>query len=273
MPAAQIGIYIFTINRVNVTMENSCAVMIYQERNMEKYIDIHSHIVFGVDDGSADENMTRRMLEAAYAQGVRTICATPHFRPSMFRISLSERWEAFEKTKQLAKNLASDFEIIAGNEIYYEEDCVRYLKEGICLTMGNSRYILVEFNTYIDFGTMRRRINSLICEGYIPVIAHIERYPYIAQNMDNAEKLIDAGAYIQVNASSIMCDKMAVRHFVRKLLKHGLVNFVASDSHNTGDRAYNFTPALKYINKKYGGDYLDRLMYRNPLKMLNDEYI
>lgn len=238
-----------------------------------EYVDIHSHILPGLDDGASDREQTELMLRTAYSQGVRTICATPHFRPEMFPVSLRKRQEAFELTKNIAKDIATDLEIVLGNELYYSEDSVKYLKDGKCRCMGNTRYVLVEFSTSIDFSDMRKKIMRLISEGFIPVIAHIERYSCVRENISLVDELIGAGGYIQVNSRSIIRSSFEIRRFVRKLLKYGMVHFVASDSHNNSDRAYNFTETVAYIEKKYGRKYVSELMYLNPCRMLADEYI
>ena len=240
---------------------------------MVEYIDIHSHILPGLDDGAADIKQTELMMKAAYSQGVRIICATPHFRPAMFPVSLSRRQEAFELAKDIAKDVSPDLEIILGNELYYSEDCIKYLKDGSCRCMGNTRYVLVEFNPVTDFETMRKRLMRLISEGFIPLIAHIERYACVRENISRVEELIETGGYIQVNSDSIIGDSFMVRRFVRKLLKYGMVHFVASDSHNNSDRAFGFTEAVSYIEKKCGRKYVNELMYLNPIRMLADEYI
>lgn len=244
-----------------------------KEVGMLGYIDIHSHILPGIDDGSADEKQTRSMLKDAYAQGIRTICATPHFRPSMFRVSLSKRQSAFELTQSIAAEMFPDMKIFLGNELYYAEDGFDYIKDGVCKTMAETRYVLVEFGTSIDYTLLKKRINRFVMEGYIPIIAHIERYDNVRTDIERVEELIEAGAYIQVNAEGICESSFPVRKFVKKLLKYELVHFMASDSHNDTNRSYNFDKAFSYIIKKYGESYLDKLMYYNPDKMLNNEYI
>lgn len=238
-----------------------------------EYIDVHSHILPGLDDGADDREQTELMLKTAYAQGVRVVCATPHFRPAMFPVSLSKRQEAFELAKGIAKDIAPDLEIVLGNELYYSENCIDYLKDGRCRCMGDTRYVLVEFSTSIDFNSMRKKIMRLISEGFIPLIAHIERYSCVRERISKVDELIEIGGYIQVNSGSIAAGSFEIRHFVRKLLKYGMVHFVASDSHNNRDRAYNFTEAVSYIEKKYGREYVNELMYLNPVRMLADEYI
>lgn len=240
---------------------------------MTEYIDIHSHILPGLDDGPKDDAQTLSMLKTAYEQGVRVICATPHFRPAMFKVSISERQKAYERVRDMAKRIAPDFEIILGNELYFTEDSIGYLRDGVCKCIGSTRYVLVEFSTRAEFSVIRRSVNRLVLEGYIPIIAHIERYVCVIGNIDRVEELVDIGGYIQINSSSFFSKRLRIRNFVRKLLKHNLIHFIGSDSHNDSDRGYRFTETAGYIEKKYGSKYVQKLMYKNPVRMLNDEFI
>lgn len=240
---------------------------------MMEYVDIHSHILPGIDDGAVDDSQTFSMLKSAYAQGVRIICATPHFRPVMFKVSVSERQAAFERTRNMAKSIASDFEIVLGNELYFTEDSVEYLKKGICKCIGSTRYVLVEFSTMAEFNSIRRSVKRLVLEGYIPILAHIERYADIIGNTDKVRELVDIGGYIQVNSSSLFSKSLGTKSFVKKLLKYNMVHFIGSDSHNDTDRGYNYDKAAGFIEKKYGKEYAGNLMYSNHVRMLNDEFL
>ncbi len=110
--------------------------------------------------------------------------------------------------------------------------------------------------------------------GYIPILAHVERYREVCASLERIEELIGMGAYIQVNASSIMGKYgLSTRHFTRTLLKKKLVHFVATDAHNCESRAPELEKCATWIEKKYGQTYARQLLWDNASRVIEGEYI
>ena len=121
---------------------------------------------------------------------------------------------------------------------------------------------------------IRNAVNTVLMNGYYPVLAHAERYRNVCAKKYAVTELIEMGCYIQVNAGSIMGKfGFGTKQFSRKLLKQRQVHFVATDAHDTGKRAPYLSDCAKYVSRKYGRDYSRKLFYDNPECILQDEEI
>lgn len=241
--------------------------------NMDQcYIDMHTHIIPGVDDGAQNLEVALQMLQIAYGNGIRICITTPHFYGrKRFDQELVEK--QFQLLSEEAKKKYPDMEFYLGNEMYYE--CLQedLIEEQVVNTLANSRYVLIEFSYTISYRSIYQKARDMILNGYIPIIAHIERYQCM-RNLDNVAELIKLGCYVQINSSSLgggMFDRTA--SYVKKLLEHHMVHFVATDSHNTSTRKPELQKAIRVIRKIGGEDMVTQLLYENPMKIINNVYI
>ena len=240
----------------------------------EGYIDIHSHILPGVDDGSESIDETIRMLHIAASEGIRTIIATPHYMVGGHNKDASDLMDIRDQVQSEAYKIDKGFKILLGNELYYSQSIIDDLSSGKALTLAVSRYILVEFSYAIDYRIIRRGINDFICNGYIPILAHIERYHSLYKKPDKINELVEMGSYIQINGDSLIggfLDSEAA--YNRKLLNNDLVHFIASDSHNDKTRAPMMRKSIDYLRKKCDMSKLNKITLMNPSKILEDTYI
>ena len=243
-------------------------------RHMKKYIDIHSHIIPGVDDGARSIDTSMRMLQIAADDGISEIILTPHNKPGHHPVDFSA---LASKVEELQKRLSENdtaIKLYIGNEIYYRSELVSEIENGLAATLAGTHYVLVEFGPLEDYDYIRSGIYTLLMNGYRPVLAHAERYRNIRVKKLGLEDLAAMGCYIQLNADSIMGKYgFEVRQFTRKLLKKELVHFIATDAHDIDKRAPRLSACAEYITKKYGEDYASDLLYDNPYKAIRDEEI
>ncbi len=241
----------------------------------EKYIDVHCHMLPGIDDGSRDLTMTEEMLRQAQEQGCCGIIVTPHYWKGRWEARPETVREAAKEVEALAKKRDPDFFVACGNEIkYYGSSMVEALMEKRCLTLGESKYVLVEFSYEITYSEIDMAINQLTTKGYRPIIAHIERYQSLYREYDRIDQLIQRGAYVQVNAGSIGGDEgMRIGGFVKKLLKYEMIHVIGSDAHNDKERAPKMERCAAYLKKKGGEECRRKLLYENPLQLLRNEYM
>lgn len=233
--------------------------------------DIHSHILPGVDDGSKDADETKRMLQIAVEEGIDAIVATPHFVCGMSEKQTQKRKELYDSIRRWWQQKEPDKEFYLGNELFYSESLVDALEEGIALTMNGTRYVLVEFPIYVEFPYVEKAIQSLQYAGYIPIVAHVERYDYL-QDRGKIQRLVDMGAYMQVNVSSIVGGHgIIAQHRVVRYLKAGLIHFVASDSHGSRVRKPEMRQCVAYLERKIGVKKTHQILEKNPEKMLKGE--
>lgn len=241
-----------------------------REKAGQGWIDIHAHILPGVDDGSSDWQESEKMLSVACAQGIRHIIATPHFsrRQDIEQLKNLQR-ELQKKADMMEKSVV----ISLGQEILYFEELIQYLEQGRALTLAGSRYVLVEFLPGDGFGRLYRAVRSLVQASYLPVIAHAERYCCLGRR-GRAGELADCGAYLQVNAGSLkggMLDKQAA--WCRKEILNGTIHYIATDMHGAVRRPPDIEGAAAWLAKqsrhmKQGEDWLTGQLFRE-----NQEFI
>lgn len=242
---------------------------------MQGYIDIHSHILPGVDDGAKNLAMSLQMLRIAQVQGIGEIILTPHNKPMHRNISPQSLLRHMEELQEAMQTGGINIRLYAGNEIYYRSDVVELLEQGEACTMAGSSYVLVEFNPMDDFEYIRNGIYQLMAGGFKPILAHVERYKGVVSSIGRAEELVRMGCYLQVNAGSIIGKYgYMTKRFTKQMLKKRLVHFVATDAHrDEGNRAPYLQNCVKYIRGHYGEEYMRQLLQVHPRKVIADEYI
>lgn len=242
-------------------------------------IDIHSHIVFDVDDGPQSRGESKVLLEEAYAQGVRTIVSTSHRRKGMFETPEDKIAANFSEVKQLAQEIGPDLTILYGAEIYFSGDALEKLEKNLIPRLNGTRYALIEFSMNTPYRDIHSALSKILLLGITPVIAHIERYHALENDEKRVKELINMGCYTQINSSSVLKPKLFgdAHKFMKKraayFLEKNLVHVVASDMHNLDNRPPFMKEAYELITKKYGRDRARDLFETNPAKILRDQII
>ena len=235
----------------------------------ECYIDMHCHILPGVDDGAKDLAETKKMLEIAYAEGIRCIIATPHHHPHRGKAPAEKLRERAKLVREAAHEIDERFRVYLGTEIYFGQDVADKLKEGKILSMNRREYVLVEFPPSQTYSYIRQGIQQLQFAGYEVILAHVERYHCIAEDVELAEELYDMGVNLQVNADGITGGSgRKIRKFIEELMNRDLVFCVGTDAHDTKYRPPKMKKAAAYVEKRYGEDYTRRIFYSNAKSML-----
>ena len=221
--------------------------------------------MFDVDDGPKTRQDTRELLTESYRQGVRTIISTSHRRKGMFETPEEKIAANFHEVQQIAKEVADDLTILYGAEIYYTSDILD---------------ALIEFSMTTPYREIHSALNNVLRLGITPVVAHIERYHCLENDVKKVQDLINMGCYMQINSSSVLKPKLFSGDkykFMKKraqfFMEQDLVHFVASDMHNLGPRPPYMQEAYQIISKKYGKAYADALFRENQEILLKDELI
>lgn len=242
-------------------------------------IDIHSHIIFDVDDGPSSRSETRNLLEESYIQGVRTMIATSHRRKRMFEAPEDKVRDNFQVVQKIASEIASDLTIHYGAELYYTSDILDKLEQGFFPTLAGTSYVLIEFSMEASYKEIQSGLSAVLRLGLTPVVAHIERYHCLEGKRKKVQTFIDMGCYMQINSSSVLKVKRfgdkerLMKKRAQFFLKHKLVHFVASDVHNTSDRRSYMKEAYHLLCQQYGQSYAHQLLYENQQLLLNDQLI
>ncbi|HEM5083785.1 TPA: tyrosine protein phosphatase [Streptococcus suis] len=240
-------------------------------------IDIHSHIIFGVDDGPKTIEESLSLIGEAYRQGVRYIVATSHRRKGMFETPEKVIMTNFLQLKAAVAEVYPEIRLCYGAELYYSKDILSKLEKRKVPTLNGSRYILLEFSMNTPWKEIQEAVNEVTLLGLTPVLAHIERYDALAFHAERVEELIDKGCYTQVNSNHVLKPTLIgdrAKEFkkrTRYFLEQDLVHCVASDMHNTGARAPFMKDAYQIIKEEYGDDRAKALFKKNPLMILKNQ--
>lgn len=236
-------------------------------------IDIHSHIIPKADDGSRYLGETKSMLREAYDQGFRRVIATPHYRCRHNRMTKPQILEGLKKVQEIAKEIDPEFIIDPGEELYYSDEIVDALVSGRALTLGGTRYVLVEFSPAIIYKDIFQAVRRLSLSRYIPVLAHIERYQCLRKK-GHIDELIQMGAYMQMNFSSLADFKhLSNQLWCRKMVQDGKIHLLGTDMHRLDYRPPDTRAAVRWVEHKVGHECLERLTSYQPAKLLAGELI
>jgi protein-tyrosine phosphatase len=225
----------------------------------------------GVDDGARNVKMMEQMIDASYESGVRVICMTPHHNPEYFECPMEAILEGYTAAVSYAESKYPDMRVFLGQEIYCHHDSVNELLSGECLSLNNTRNVLLEFGPFDDKSAIYSGVTRFLTSGFIPVIAHVERYSAMRSAKKEIAELRGMGARVQVNAASVIGKRgFFVKRFVMSLIKKGLVDVVADDSHDLDLKRPCLGEAFKVISDKFGSEVAECLFCKNPIRVLSN---
>lgn len=234
-------------------------------------IDVHCHLVYGVDDGSKNIGESIQMLKEAKEAGFTDIILTPHYS-YYFHVPADKISARIEEIKKASRDIGIN--LYQGNEIYINSTLVDDLNNKRSMTLNNSKYVLFEVPTRNSPHNIDEAVDSILNDGKIPILAHPERYDFVQSNPNWLLDYIKKGVLFQSNYASIIGRYgESAKDTVKKLLTHNMVHFLGSDNHNPNAIYVEMPKILKKLEKLIGKEYLDLLSVKNPSKILSDENI
>ena len=200
------------------------------------YTDIHSHVIWGVDDGAETKEETFRMLREAVEDGIEQIICTPHVTPGVYEFPMERFLENFH-----------------GAELLWTERTPRLLRERQVATMAGTNYAMIEFSPTDTQVKIFDALQKVAGAGVIPIIAHMERYPAIRDIEQVQEMKSRFRAMVQINARSLTRKQPFFRRgFFDGIFKEGLVDFVATDTHGMPGRETCMTAGMNELKRRFG---------------------
>lgn len=239
-------------------------------------IDIHTHVLPGIDDGAKTIIDSIEIIKKASENGVTDMIVTPHFiLGSDYITNNVEKRKLINKLKRLVKKEKIDINLYLGNEVYIENDMLKLKKDGNICTLNNSRYLLFELPLNDNFNGVEDILFNLGCNKITGIIAHPERYSSVKKDPNIVLKWIEKGALLQCNIGSFF------GHYGKEakktaflLLKHKAISFISSDIHRASSIYYEQIKELKKIMKKYlNDDEIEELFVNNAKKIIEKEII
>lgn len=234
-------------------------------------VDIHSHLIPNVDDGSKSVEETFMLIKEADRAGITDIILTPHYIVNSYEQNANTLILLKDKLQQILDKDKINVKLHIGMEVYITDNLIDLLKQNKLLTLANSKYLLMELplNTHVQYEDII--IFKLIENNIIPIIAHPERYRFIQENPDKVEELIESGCLMQSNIGSILgiYGNHAKQTF-KYLLKKDLIHFLGTDTHRKDTIYPLLKKATKKIEKIIGKEKTEELIKTNPQKILNN---
>lgn len=216
-------------------------------RGVGNMVDLHTHILPGIDDGARDLKDSEALLKAQYNGGVRRNFLTPHFYPEQktLEVFLEDRARAYEELMSIWDPETMP-EVKLGAEVRYSPELVQLDLSG--LTLGGSRYLLLELSTRRFPTHLEQVIQNLVMLGYTPILAHLERYPYFLDDPNRIATYVNHGAMGQVNAEAFLDKRTS--SYASACFKHSLAHIIASDTHDLTLRPPMLQQLDSLVNEK-----------------------
>lgn len=234
-------------------------------------IDIHNHIIFGVDDGSKSIEQSIRMIKSANEIGITEICFSPHYMEDGYHTERCVLEEKVDELRKIIQQEGIEVKLYLGEEVFIFPNMPESLDKLVCL--NDSHYILMEIPLVESISYIDDVIYRLLSYGKTPIIAHPERYLASEKDFGFVEHFLEKGALLQINVNSLIGHYgKPAKLIATKLLKNDMVQFIGSDAHSSA--TYNaMKESLLILKKLIGEEKYQELVEDNPRKVLNDEIV
>lgn len=218
-------------------------------------IDIHSHILPGIDDGAQTLDDSIEMAVAAVDQGIKKIIATPHHRNGKYDNYKEDILTKVKELNDVLKERHIPLTVLPGQETRLHGEMLQDLRENDCLTLNKTKYVFVEFPSGHVPRYAKQMLFDIQVEGYTPIIVHPERNREISEHPSIIYDFVQKGALTQVTAASLV-GKFGknIQKFTHQLIESNLTHFIASDAHNTTSRGFCMQDAYHVLEKEYGAE-------------------
>ena len=235
-------------------------------------IDLHCHILPGIDDGPKTREEAIAMCRLAFEDGCRAMVATPHQRRG--RWWNSDRGAIADLARDLQAGLGTELRILVGGEVHVDSELlaeVEKLPEGGICTLAGSRYLLIELDDRGRAGEAISLVHELAVAGWIPVVAHPEFIPWLAGDLELTARLVSLGARMQLTAMSVTGDfGRPPQQTTHALIDAGLVHFIASDCHGIRRRPPGLKRAYQTVAARWGEEAARLFLVDGPRAVIED---
>ena len=235
--------------------------------------DTHSHILFGIDDGSSSLKESIELLKKMKDTGFNNVILTPHYiEGSVFNANNIDKMNRYEMLLEELEKQNIDINIYLGNEIFISNNILSNIKRNQIFSLNNTKYLLIELPFHNKILNLEDIIYEIKIKGYIPIIAHPERYTYFQENKDLIDKLREEEVLFQANYASILgYYGKSSEKLMKYMLKKGYIDYLGTDIHHL-NKSYvldNFSKIKKHIIKYTGSDYFNQII-DNCNSLIND---
>jgi len=242
-----------------------------RRKSSDNLIDLHSHLLPGIDDGSKDLAMSLAMARVAAADGISTIACTPHILPGVYNNGGPAIRRAVARLAESIAKAGIPITLVTGADVHIAPDLDVQLRDGRALTLNDSRYLLLEPPHHVLPPRLEDLIFGLQAAGYVPILTHPERLSWIEGHYDLIGRLVSSSVLMQITAGSVMGRfGRRPRYWAERMLDEGLCHLLATDAHNTEQRAPRLAEARDVVAQRLGDDEALNLVLRRPRGILNN---
>jgi protein-tyrosine phosphatase len=235
-------------------------------------IDLHSHILPGLDDGAPNHAVAFEMARMAVADGISVMACTPHIMPGLYENTPADIRMRVSIFQEALKHQGIPLRLVVGSDAHIRPDFLACLREGRILCLHSSHYVLFEPSHIVAPRLIEDFMFELRVAGFRPILTHPERLQWIENGYDIFRRLFEQGVLLQVTAGSLTgAHGKRPRYWAQRMLSEGLVHILASDAHNTTTRPPLLSEAVQIAQQEVGDEEADNLVFGRPLKILNDE--
>jgi protein-tyrosine phosphatase len=234
-------------------------------------IDLHCHLLPGIDDGAKHLEMSLAMARMASSDGISTIACTPHILPGVYHNTGPTIRAAVARLRESISEADIPVTLVTGADVHVAPDLGVQLREGKSLTLNDTRYFLLEPPHHLLPPRLEDLIFGLQTVGYVPILTHPERLSWIEDHYDLIERFACNSVLMQITAGSLMGQfGRRPRYWAERMLDDGLCHLLATDAHNTDRRAPRMAEARAFVAKRIGQDEAMNLVLRRPQGILNN---
>lgn len=235
-------------------------------------IDLHCHILPGIDDGAADLGVAVAMARAFVADGVTAVACTPHILPGVYHNTGPQIRQAIHDLQQELDAQGVALQLTTGADVHVVPDFVAGLRSGHLLSLADSRYVLVEPPHHVAPPRLHDLFFQLIVAGYVPILTHPERLGWIKSHYAAIQELARSGTWMQITAGSLAGGfGKTARYWAERMLDEGLVHILATDAHDTRRRPPNLSQGREIAAKWIGDGEAEHLVLTRPLGIISNQ--
>jgi protein-tyrosine phosphatase len=235
-------------------------------------IDLHCHILPGIDDGAADLSVSLEMARASVANGVSVLACTPHILPGMYHNSGPQISQATHQLQEALDQEGIPLRLVTGADNHIVPDFVEGLRTGRLLCLAQSRYVLVEPPHHVAPIRLEEFFFDLTVAGYVPILTHPERLSWIKSHYSAVQRLVRAGVWMQITAGSLAgAFGRSAKYWAERMLDEGCVHILATDAHDTRRRPPNLGQGRDLAARRVGDREAEHLVVTRTRAVIENE--
>jgi protein-tyrosine phosphatase len=235
-------------------------------------IDLHSHILPGIDDGAADLGVALEMAEAWVADGVSVLACTPHILPGLYHNTGPQIRRATQELQNALDQEGIPLRLVTGADNHVVPDFVAGLQSGRLLSLCDSRYVLVEPPHHTEPPRLEDLFFSLLVAGYVPILTHPERLTWVPSRHDSIQRLIQAGVWMQITSGSLTgAFGRTAQYWAERMLEEGCVHILATDAHDCERRPPKLSRGRDFAARRVGAQEAEHLVLTRPRGVIANE--